>query len=142
MNRPKAFTLIEILIVVVILGILAAIVIPMFASVSSDAQASTTYSEVQKIRRHIEVFRARNSNSLPTVAPGDGTWGPLVGSGGEYLMAAPVNQWIGGANAHVIIFGSGPDAIYHTTYGWIYDPANGNVWAAGFDANDEPIARP
>ena len=37
----KAFTLVEILIVVVILGILAAIVIPQFTSASEDAQVSS-----------------------------------------------------------------------------------------------------
>jgi len=52
MNRQlKAFTLVEILIVVVILGILAAIVVPQFASATSDAQKATVADQVAKMRR-------------------------------------------------------------------------------------------
>ena len=138
----RAFTLIEILIVVVILGILAAIVIPEFNSVTGSAQADATYSEVQKLRRHVQVFKTRNSNQLPAVQAGNGTWGELVGTGGEYLTAPPVNQWVGGSNGHTIVFGNGPDSSYHTNYGWIFDPVTGDVWAAGFDSNDEPLPRP
>lgn len=141
-RNHSAFTLIEILIVVVILGILAAIVIPLFGKLTGDAQAETTYSEVQKLRRHIQVFKARNGNNLPTVAAGDGSWGEIVTYGGEYLTAPPVNQWVGGNNSHVIVFGNGPDSSYHTNYGWIYDPLTGDVWAAAFDANDDPFPRP
>jgi hypothetical protein len=56
--------------------------------------------------------------------------------------APTVNQWVGGPNSHVIVLNNTPDTTYHTGYGWIYDPATGNVWAAAFDNNDEPIARP
>ena len=38
MRRAKGFTLVEILIVVVILGILAAIVVPQFTNATQDAQ--------------------------------------------------------------------------------------------------------
>ncbi|MGD9688789.1 MAG: type II secretion system protein [Phycisphaerales bacterium] len=141
-THTRAFTLIEILIVVVILGILAAIVIPQFSALTGDAQAKTTYSEVQKLRRHLGVFKARNSNNLPNVLPGNGTWGELVAVGGEYLLEPPVNQWVGGNNSHVIVLGNTPDTTFHTNYGWIYDPATGDVWAASFDAADHPLPRP
>ncbi len=138
----NAFTLVEILIVVVILGILAAIVIPQFAQASVDAQTTATYTEVQKLRRHIEVFKVRNSNALPSVAVGDGTWGELVGVNGEYLMAPPYNAWVGEPHGHDIIFGTGPDTAFHQDYGWIYDPTTGDIWAGAFDANDQPLPRP
>ena len=56
-NRAKrAFTLIEILIVVVILGILAAIVIPQFTDAADDAQLASVQSQIQTIRGQVELF--------------------------------------------------------------------------------------
>ena len=136
----RAFTLVEILIVVVILGILAAIVVPRFTEASNDARQGTTFSELQKIRRHVDMFRARNAATLPAVvADSDGDWGELVGRDSEYLQAAPVNAHVGGANARRIRLATAPDSAFHTDYGWIFDPATGRVWAAAFDALDRPI---
>lgn len=137
--RRHAFTLVEILIVVVILGILAGIVVPQFVEATSTAEANSTTTELQKLRRHIEVFKARNANLLPSVLEGDGTWGELVGS--EYLTAAPVNAWVGGVNAKQIVFGAGPDSAFHEDYGWIFNPATGELWAGGYDATDQPFPK-
>ncbi|MHC4765507.1 MAG: type IV pilin protein, partial [Planctomycetota bacterium] len=52
----QGFTLIEILIVVVILGILAAIVIPQFTDASQEAAASNLRSQLQTIRSQIELY--------------------------------------------------------------------------------------
>ena len=57
----KAFTLVEILIVVVILGILAAIVIPQFTNASQDAQRGNIQTQVQSIRNQIELYRVKNN---------------------------------------------------------------------------------
>lgn len=53
----KAFTLVEVLIVVVILGILAAVVVPKFASASGDARAASVESTVAGVRASIATFR-------------------------------------------------------------------------------------
>lgn len=136
-----AFTLVEILIVVVLLGILAAIIVPMFNKSTNEARAQTTYNELEKIRRHIEVFQARNSGAFPTVEEDNGTWGEIVGPQSEYLKSAPVNAWVGGVNSKVIHFANTPDAEFQTDYGWIYDNATGSIWAGSFDANDQPLPR-
>ncbi len=69
MNRVRknrrGFTLIEILIVVVILGILAAIVVPQFSNASQEATASSIRSQLQTIRGQIELYRVRNAGALP-----------------------------------------------------------------------------
>lgn len=140
MPYRRGFTLVEILIVVVILGILAAIIVPNFVEASEEAARGTTVHELSKLRRAIDVYMARNSNGLPSVTAGDGTWGTLVGTG-EYLKSAPLNPWVGGANARRIILRDSPDAAYQSTYGWIFDPATGTIWAGAFDANDDPLGK-
>lgn len=137
----KAFTLVEILIVVVILGILAAIVTALFNTTVDDAAQQATSNELAKLRRHVEVYKIRNNQELPDVIEGDGKegWGQLVGD--EHFLAPPVNAWVGGDNARVIVFGDTPDTGYHRDYGWIYDPTTGFVRAGGFDEDDKPFPR-
>ena len=136
----RAFTLVEILIVVVILGILAAIVVPQYAHATEDAATVTAIHDLQKLRRAIEVYKAKNANGLPSVTAGKGTWGEIVSP--NYLKRAPYNNWVGGANGSTIIIGNGPDAAYQKTHGWIYDDTTGEVWAGSFDAKDEPLPKP
>lgn len=138
----RGFTLVEILIVVVILGILAAVVVPSLAGVRDQASIGATQTELEKLRRAVEVFQVRNENALPSVVAGDGTWGDLIAGNGEYLKDAPLNPYVGGVNRKVIVIGNAPDAGYQTTHGWIYDDSTGQVWAGSFDVNDEPLPRP
>lgn len=138
----KAFTLVEILIVVIILGILAAIVVPQMLGAANDSAVTATYNELNKLRNHVQVYRAFNNGDLPNVVAGDGTWGEIVTITGEYLKAAPTNAYVGGVNSRVITLANTPDVAFQTAYGWIFDPATGNVWAGSFDGNDMPIPQP
>ena len=49
----NAFTLVEILIVVVILGILAAIVVPQFTNATQDAQAGNIQTQLDTLNNQI-----------------------------------------------------------------------------------------
>lgn len=139
-RRFRAFTLVEILIVVVILGILAAIVTPQFSSATEEAQRTSTYDQLQKIRAAIGVYYVRNGNTLPDITAGDGTWGPLLSD--DYMRDPPPNPYVGGAGKTVIVLGNAPDGTFQTTHGWIYDDTTGDLWAGSFDADDQPIPRP
>jgi general secretion pathway protein G len=65
MKAEKGFTLVEILIVVVILGILAAIVIPQFTSASTEAKESALVSDLQAVRSQIELYKIHHNDNLP-----------------------------------------------------------------------------
>lgn len=59
------FTLVEILIVVVIMGILAAIVIPQFSAASSQARESYLMTSLQNLRSQVELYRIHHNDLLP-----------------------------------------------------------------------------
>lgn len=138
-RRPtSAFTLIEILIVVLILGILAAIVLGASWNVTMDAQRGVTFSELKKLRRHIEAYNIVH-RGFPEVTAGDGTWGSIIGP--EFMLSAPVNAWVDSANNRKIVLRNTPDTGYQSGYAWIFDPATGRVWAGGFDDQDQPFPK-
>src|SRR5262245_25153951 len=64
----RGFTLVELLIVVIILGILAAIVAPQFTSASGDASLSAMTSDLALLRRQLELYRAQHNGIYPRLA--------------------------------------------------------------------------
>ncbi|MHC4619814.1 MAG: prepilin-type N-terminal cleavage/methylation domain-containing protein [Planctomycetota bacterium] len=68
MKAKSGFTLVEILIVVVILGILAAIVIPQFTDASTEAKQSRLMTDLQSMRAQIELYKIQHNDCLPGVA--------------------------------------------------------------------------
>src|SRR5436853_5883252 len=99
-RRQTGFTLVEILIVVIILGILAAIVIPQFTNASQDARESALLSQLQTLRSQIELYKLQHKDKLPDLVT---SWNPLttktnIDGGatapldfGPYMQAAPTN---------------------------------------------------
>src|SRR4030043_75639 len=65
MKAKSGFTLVEILIVVVILGILAAIVIPQFTEASTEAKTSSLCTDLQTMRSQIELYKIQHNDNLP-----------------------------------------------------------------------------
>src|SRR5688500_19799867 len=65
-TRKGGFTLVEILIVVIILGILAAIVIPQFTSASQDARRNSLTSQLQTLRSQLELYKLQHLDQMPS----------------------------------------------------------------------------
>lgn len=120
----KAFTLVEILIVVVILGILAAIVVPQFTNATQDAQAGNVKAQISSLQRQIELYMARNNNQTPFTAL---DWTALIN--GNYIKAAPRNPACPGANSVKEAIGTTAAA----TCGWVWDAATTTLSATYFD---------
>jgi len=64
--RNDGFTLIELLMVVIILGILAAVVIPQFTSSADDAKISALKSNLNGIRGALELYLVQHDSRYPT----------------------------------------------------------------------------
>lgn len=150
-KSKSGFTLVEILIVVIILGILAAIVIPQFTNASQDARKSSLTSQLQTLRSQIELFKLQHGDTLPDLAGvGSGTikgWDLMMTatnaagatpSGtdkvfGPYMQAIPINPLNGqsGVIDGTVDTTTAPTAWTTTasvaaTTGFIYDYNSGN----------------
>lgn len=70
----KGFTIVELLIVIVVIGILAALVITTYGGIQGKARDSERQSDLQAVQTQIEAFYA-NNNYYPTLANmNDSTW--------------------------------------------------------------------
>lgn len=80
------FTLIEMLIVVIVLAILAAVIIPQFASSTEDANTSSLKADLTTLRSAIELYYHQHNSRYPGLfAETDGM--TLTGNGGGAATA-------------------------------------------------------
>ncbi len=102
MKARSGFTLVEILIVVIILGILAAIVIPQFSDASTQARESSLRADLQTMRGQIELYDIQHNDNLPGAGTatfvqamtGQTNVAGAVGTDfGPYVLAIPANPF-------------------------------------------------
>ncbi|OIQ96184.1 type II secretion system protein G precursor [mine drainage metagenome] len=80
--EQSGFTLVELLIVVIILAILAAIVIPQFSGASTDAKESALDADLSALRSAIELYKVQHGGNNPgSVATTGGTCAATKGTG-------------------------------------------------------------
>src|SRR5881394_2396203 len=143
-NRKTGFTLVEILIVVIILGILAAIVIPQFTNASQDARESALLSQLQTLRSQIELYKLQHKDKLPNLVT---NWDPMItktdidgvlsvnpNDFGPYMQSAPtnpINTLSNVTNGNSALGSAAADC------GFIYDynagAGTGRIWGTGTD---------
>ena len=133
-KRKNGFTLVEILIVVIILGILAAIVIPQFTDASTDAKNSSLESNLQALRSQLELYKVQHNDLYPwddgaggveasatiitrltTKTDADGAAG---GNFGPYMQSVPLNPFLD--NATAVFAAAAAEGV-----DWAIDPATG-----------------
>ena len=59
------FTLIEILVVVVLLGILAAVVVPHFSGAGAETGTAALATDLRRVRSQIELYKFHHNDQLP-----------------------------------------------------------------------------
>ena len=99
-STQRGFTLIEIMVVVVIIGVLGAIVVPQFMSRPDQAKVTAARTDIQAISTALEMYRLDTFNypstqqglealvTRPTGTPLARNWNPQ-----GYLKNLPVDPW-------------------------------------------------
>jgi prepilin-type N-terminal cleavage/methylation domain-containing protein len=102
----KGFTLIELLIVVVIIGILAAIAIPKFANTKGKAYVTAMKSDLRNLVTAEEAFFADSSKYTGTVSQlkfnvSSGVNVPAIATGAGYWSATNTHSQLTGATCGI-----------------------------------------
>ena len=135
MTKKTAFTLVELLIVVIILGILAAVVIPQFSDASTETRMSSLQENLTTIRKQIDVYRLQHqgvypgqltfSDQMTKKTDVDGSLN-VAGKFGPYLQRIPNNPFTNGGTGNDIT-----NTAAAANKAWYWDSAT-----AEFKAND------
>lgn len=135
-RRPvgrNGFTLVEILIVVLILGVLAAMVIPHFTGAAEDTRETSLREHVRGLNTIVQLYRIQHGDTFPDLIGTD--WAALttktdfsgaittLGNGyGPYIERAPANP----LNGSVTVASAAAPGV-----GWVYDAGTGKLSATG-----------
>ena len=159
LSAPRAFTLVEILIVVVILGILAAIAVPKLSNASHSARENTLKDDLRFLRTQIAVFNSQHRDTFPGYPGGDTTGTPTgdlfvdqltlhtddtcntsatpsaAFKFGPYLTRMPDNP-VNSFATITIVDAAGTFTADGTT-GWLYQPSTGKIAPNIMDVDSE-----
>jgi general secretion pathway protein G len=138
-STRSAFTLVEVLIVVVIMAILAATIIPQFTDSTKDAKESTSKFNLHTMRSQIELYKAHHNGVLPSAdlaeltkaTDADGADG---GPFGPYMREIPANPF---TNSKTVTVTADNPPTAATGGGWLYNATTGGIWIDHADYLDE-----
>ncbi len=136
----SAFTLVELLIVVVILAVLAATIIPQFTDSTRDAQESTTLFNLHTLRSQVQMYRTQHGGKSPgnalleLTSQTDRDGNIAAGNPyGPYITEVPENPFNGSATIKVITNTTPVATDVSATDGWLYNATTGGVWISHAD---------
>ena len=128
MKLVKGFTLIELMIVVAIIGILAAIAIPQFANLVAKSQEGRTKANLGTIRSALSIYYGDSEGWYPVSSAGSNL--SLLTTGGRYLQSVPNSDLPKTTNS--VGHASAPTEVVALSDagGWIYDNggAGSSTW--------------
>ncbi|MDD5449301.1 MAG: type II secretion system protein [Candidatus Omnitrophica bacterium] len=125
-NKNKAFTLIELVMVIVIISVLAVIIIPKFVGQRAQAEIASTKANLESLRTAIQMYYANEGGAYPAALGSLTSAGPVTGE--TYMRKIPVPT----------VKNSDGD----TADAFTYDSTTGavSVNLTGTDANGDTIA--
>jgi len=136
----RGFTLVELLLVIVILSILAALVIPQFTSAANESRENSLKTDLVRVREQLEIYKQQHNGEWPTLdnisdqltetSKADGTTSSSASAGyrfGPYLHQIPDNPFTGNNVVDNGAVGASD---------WYYDESTG-----AFRANDTTAHR-
>lgn len=127
LSKNTGFTLIELVIIIVVLGILAAIAIPKYQDITSDAREASCRGALGGLRSAITIYYANQA-----VKTGTASWPEIdsLGTIGVVMeQQIPENPYCADVNfPDSIVAGVTKGTVVGTDCGWAYNAATGEIW--------------
>jgi general secretion pathway protein G len=134
-----AFTLVEILIVVIILGILAAIVVPQFATATNDARVGNLEAQISQLNNQIELYAAQKGGYPATMTDWTILTGASAGTTSYYLKDPPRNPaWPTTSTATSISTVTTATDRGSATTAWVWNSNTRQFYASYFNEDATP----
>ena len=120
MQARKAFTLIELVVVVMIIGILVAIAAPKMLNITGDATDNSARMSLEVIRDAIETYASQNSGDYPK-----GTGAEVKTALKDYIRGVFPKSLVGNENADIAVETADADLVVGGPEGWKYNSTTG-----------------
>jgi len=123
-KRHVAFTLVELVMIMVVIGLLAAIIVPRYATQRENAKKAVTQANLETLRTAINLYYAKNGSY-----PDGPTFNTLMTTGtNPYLAEIPPDGFSLANSPSAIIVSSSPTCPCGSDGGWCYDAIGGKIY--------------